>query len=139
MWAGPNAVPSLAREQYRRLSFDPRDARDLLGFAGLWRLARRYTRTGLAELVRDVSARAALREMRRYIPALQRRHIRFGPSGIRAQVLSRDGALVDDFVLEEEDGILHVVNAPSPAATASLAIADRLAAAVTGAAGQRPR
>jgi L-2-hydroxyglutarate oxidase len=139
VWAGPNAVPSLAREQYRRLSFDPRDARDLLGFPGLWRLAGRYARTGLAELVRDVSARAALREMRRYIPALQRRHIRLGPSGIRAQVLSRDGALVDDFVLEEEDGILHVVNAPSPAATASLAIADRLAAAVTGASGQRRR
>jgi L-2-hydroxyglutarate oxidase LhgO len=139
VWAGPNAVPSLAREQYRRLSFDLRDARELLGFPGLWRLAGRYARTGLAELARDVSARAALREMRRYIPALERRHIRLGPSGIRAQVLSRDGALVDDFVLEEDDAILHVVNAPSPAATASLAIADRLAAAVTGAPGERRR
>jgi (S)-2-hydroxyglutarate dehydrogenase len=131
VWAGPNAVPSLAREQYRRLSFQPRDAVEMIGFRGLWRLGRRHARTGLAEIARDVFPRAALKEMRRYIPALERRHIRLGPSGIRAQVLSRDGALVDDFILERDDNVLHVVNAPSPAATASLAIADRLAAQVT--------
>ena len=133
VWAGPNAVPSLAREQYRRLSFQPRDAKEMLGFGGLWRLAGRHARTGLAEIARDVFPRAALREMQRYIPALERRHIRLGPSGIRAQVLSRDGALVDDFILERDENILHVVNAPSPAATASLAIGERLAAQVAAA------
>jgi L-2-hydroxyglutarate oxidase LhgO len=133
VWAGPNAVPSLAREQYRRLSFNPRDAMEMVGFRGLWRLARKHARTGLTEIVRDVFPRAALREMQRYIPALERRHIRLGPSGIRAQVLARDGALVDDFILERDGNVLHVVNAPSPAATASLAIAERLTRALTDA------
>jgi L-2-hydroxyglutarate oxidase len=127
VWAGPNAVPSLAREGYRRLALNPRDAVDMVGYPGLWRLARRYMRTGLAEIHRDVSSRAALREMRRYIPLLERRHIRMGPSGIRAQVLDAAGTLVDDFVLERDGNVLHVVNAPSPAATASLAIGRRLA------------
>ena len=97
------------------------------GLSGTRRLARRYARTGAAEIVRDVSRSAALRQMRRYIPALERRHVRFGPSGIRAQVLDVSGALVDDFVLERDGHVLHVVNAPSPAATASLAIGQRLA------------
>jgi L-2-hydroxyglutarate oxidase LhgO len=127
VWAGPNAVPALAREGYGRLSLDVRDAADLLAYRGLWRLARRYARTGAAEIVRDVSRSAAVRQMRRYIPALERRHVRFGPSGIRAQVLDVSGALVDDFVLERDGHVLHVVNAPSPAATASLAIGQRLA------------
>jgi L-2-hydroxyglutarate oxidase len=139
VWAGPNAVPSLAREQYRRLSFHPRDAVEMVGFGGLWRLARKHARTGLTEIVRDVFPRAALKEMQRYIPALERRHIRVGPSGIRAQVLARDGALVDDFILERDDNVLHVVNAPSPAATASLAIAERLARALTDAPGPASR
>ena len=88
VWAGPNAVPSLARERYRRLSFQPRDAKEMLGFGGLWRLAGRHAARGWPRSARDVFPRAALREMQRYIPALERRHIRLGPSGIRAQVLS---------------------------------------------------
>jgi L-2-hydroxyglutarate oxidase len=132
VWAGPNAVPSLAREGYRRLALDARDAVDMVAYPGLWRLARRYLRTGLAEIVRDVSLGASLRQMRRYIPALERRHLRVGPCGIRAQVLDADGGLVDDFVLERDGNVLHVVNAPSPAATASLAIGARLAREALG-------
>ena len=127
VWAGPNAVPSLARERYGRLSLDPRDARELLTSPGLWRLARRYWRTGAGEIWRDVVKSAAVKEMRRYLPELEARDVSFGPSGIRAQVLERDGTLVDDFLLERRGNALHVVNAPSPAATACLAIGSRIA------------
>jgi L-2-hydroxyglutarate oxidase LhgO len=127
VWAGPNAVPSLARERYRRLGFDLRDALDLAGSRGLWRLARRYWRTGALELWRDIVKRAAVREMRRYVPEIDPADVAFGPCGIRAQVVGRDGTLVDDFLLEHEGNILHVVNAPSPAATACLAIGARVA------------
>jgi len=127
VWAGPNAVPSLARERYRRLGFDLRDARDLVGSRGLWRLARRYWRTGAVEVWRDVVKRAAVREMRRYVPEIDPADVSFGPCGIRAQVVGSDGTLVDDFLLEREGNVLHVVNAPSPAATACLAIGARVA------------
>lgn len=128
VWAGPNAVPSLAREGYGRLRVDARDALDVVRSPGLWRLARRYWRTGASEIWRDVVKGAAVWEMRRYLPELRNRDVRFGPSGIRAQLLSRDGSLVDDFLLEQEGRVLHVLNAPSPAATASLAIGRRIAA-----------
>lgn len=127
VWAGPNAVPALAREGYGRFSLNARDARDFLGYSGLWRLARKYYRTGAGEIWRDLVKRAAVREMRRYLPELEPRHVSFGPSGIRAQVLARDGTLVDDFLLERDGEVLHVLNAPSPAATASLAIGRRIA------------
>lgn len=135
VWAGPNAVPALAREGYGRLSVDLRDARDLLGYPGFWRLAARYYRTGAGEIWRDVIKSAAVRELQRYLPELEERHVSFGPCGIRAQVLAHDGSLVDDFLMERAGDVLHVLNAPSPAATASLAIgrriADRLDAAAT--------
>ena len=127
VWAGPNAVPALAREGYGRLSLDLRDARDLLGYPGFWRLAARYYRTGAGEIYRDVVKSAAVRELQRYLPELEERHVSFGPSGIRAQVLGRDGSMVDDFLMEREGDVLHVLNAPSPAATASLAIGRRIA------------
>ena len=127
VWAGPNAVPSLAREGYRRLGFARRDARELLASRGLWRLGRRYWRTGATEIWRDVVKRAAVREMRRYLPELEAGDVSFGPCGIRAQVLERDGTLVDDFLMERRGTVLHVVNAPSPAATACLAIGARIA------------
>ncbi|HET7759781.1 MAG TPA: L-2-hydroxyglutarate oxidase, partial [Gaiellaceae bacterium] len=130
VWAGPNAVPSLARERYRRFAFDARDARELAGSRGLWRLARRYWRTGALELWRDIVKRAAVHEMQRYVPDIDPDDVAFGPCGIRAQVVGRDGTLVDDFLLEREGNVLHVVNAPSPAATASLAIGARIADAI---------
>jgi (S)-2-hydroxyglutarate dehydrogenase len=127
VWAGPNAVPAFAREGYGRYSANRRDAWDMLSFPGLWRLARRYALTGATEIWRDTVKKAAVSEMRRYVPDLEARHVEFGPCGVRAQALARDGTLVDDFLLERDDGVLHVLNAPSPGATASLAIGERLA------------
>ena len=125
--AGPNAVPALAREGYRRWSVSGRDLLDSLRFPGLRKLARAYARTGALEIWRDLAKPAFLAEMRRYIPAISAADVTFGPSGIRAQCLSRDGGLVDDFLIEEADGIIHVLNAPSPAATASLVIGRHIA------------
>lgn len=125
--AGPNAVPALAREGYGRLAVNGRDLLDSLRFPGLRKLARAYARTGALEIYRDLVKPAYLAEMRRYIPQVTARDIRFGPSGIRAQCLSRSGALVDDFLIEEGDGVIHVLNAPSPAATASLVIGQHIA------------
>jgi L-2-hydroxyglutarate oxidase len=93
----------------------------------LWQLARRYWRTGAVELWRDVVKRAAAREMRRYVTEIDTADVSFGPCGIRAQVVGSDGTLVDDFLIEHEGNVLHVVNAPSPAATACLAIGARVA------------
>jgi L-2-hydroxyglutarate oxidase len=125
--AGPNAVPALAREGYGRLSVNGRDLLDSLRFPGLRKLARSYAGTGALEIWRDLVKPAYLAEMRRYIPPIRSRDITFGPSGIRAQCLSRSGALVDDFLIEEGDGIIHVLNAPSPAATASIVIGRHIA------------
>ena len=88
---------------------------------------REYARTGAAEVWRDYVKWAFVRELRRYVPRVRARDLRFGPSGIRAQCMSSDGKLVEDFLLEEADGVLHVLNAPSPGATASLAIGRMLA------------
>ncbi|HEY8044456.1 MAG TPA: L-2-hydroxyglutarate oxidase [Streptosporangiaceae bacterium] len=125
--AGPNAVPALAREGYGRLSVSGRDTVDSLRFPGLRHLARRYAGTGALEIWRDLVKPAYVAEMRRYIPAVTASDVTFGPSGIRAQCLSRSGDLVDDFLIEEGDGVIHVLNAPSPAATASLVIGKHIA------------
>jgi L-2-hydroxyglutarate oxidase LhgO len=130
--AGPNAVPALAREGYGRLSVSGRDLADSLRFPGLRHLARRYAGTGALEIWRDLVKPAYVAEMRRYIPAVAASDVTFGPSGIRAQCLSRSGALVDDFLIEEGDGVIHVLNAPSPAATASLVIGKHIAARAAG-------
>ncbi len=127
VWAGPNAVPSFAREGYRRTDVSPRDVAASLTWPGLWRMALPYVRTGLAEMWRDVSKAAFLRALQRYVPELRTEDLQFGPSGVRAQSLRIDGRLVDDFSLGEGDAIIHVRNAPSPAATASLAIGRMLA------------
>jgi (S)-2-hydroxyglutarate dehydrogenase len=119
---GPNAVPSLARERYSRFGVSPRDARDTLTWPGLFRLARRYAKTGALEVWRDVSKRAAVADMRRYVPELQAADVVRAGCGIRAQVMTRAGELVDDFLVEEGPSSLHVLNAPSPAATSCLAI-----------------
>jgi L-2-hydroxyglutarate oxidase LhgO len=127
VWAGPNAVPALAREGYSRWRMNMRDLFGTVAFPGFRRLARRYARTGAKEIWRDLVKRAFVAEMRRYVPAIGSKDVTFGPSGIRAQCMSADGALVDDFLLDESDGAIHVLNAPSPGATASLAIGRTLA------------
>jgi L-2-hydroxyglutarate oxidase len=130
--AGPNAVPALAREGYGRLSVNGRDLLDSLRFPGLRKLARTYARTGALEIWRDLVKPAYLTQMRRYIPGIKSADLTFGPSGIRAQCLRRSGALVDDFLIEEGDAIIHVLNAPSPAATASIVIGRHIAARAIG-------
>lgn len=127
VWAGPNAVLALAREGYLRRDVDWADTREVLGYSGFRRLARKYWRTGAGEVWRDLVKRAFVKELRRYVPEVQPDQLTFGPSGVRAQALAPDGAMVDDFHLQEGPGSLNVLNAPSPAATASLAIAELLA------------
>lgn len=128
VWAGPNAVLAFRRDGYRRRDVSVRDLAETLAFPGFLRLAGRFWRTGAAEMWRDASRAAFTRELQRYVPELRPDQLRFGPSGVRAQALARDGSLVDDFDLGRGDRVLHVRNAPSPAATSSLAIGGRLAA-----------
>ena len=132
VWAGPNAVLAYAREGYRRRDVDPREIAGILGDRGFLRLAGRYWRTGAEELVRDLSLRLFLRALRRYTPGLELADLAWGPSGIRAQAVRRNGTLVEDFAITGGDRVLHVQNAPSPAATASLAIGRELATMAVG-------
>jgi L-2-hydroxyglutarate oxidase LhgO len=127
VWAGPNAVLALARDGYKRTDVDLREVASIARHAGFRRLAVRFWRMGLAEQWRDLSKRAFANELRRYLPELRNDQLRFGPSGVRAQAIDPDGTLVDDFRLGGSRRIVHVRNAPSPAATAALAIARVLA------------
>ncbi len=122
VWAGPNAVLAFAREGYRRRDVDLRDLASTLGYPGFLRLAARYLRTGLAELWRDWWKPAFVGQLQRYVPQIRAEDLEFGPSGVRAQAVTRQGVLLDDFDIAGRGRVLHVRNAPSPAATASLAI-----------------
>ena len=126
VWIGPNAVLALAREGRRPWSVRLRDTLETLRYPGLWRLAARNARVAIGELWRDLSLAATIREVRRYIPAITVNDVARGPWGVRAQAVRRDGTLVDDFSLGGDGRVLHVRNAPSPAATASLAIGAEL-------------
>lgn len=127
VWLGPNAVLAFAREGYTRATINPRDLLDALSYRGFRALAAAYWRTGLAEMYRDFSKSAFLAALQRYLPELTGADLLPGPAGVRAQALSPDGKLVDDFVIHGEGNVLHVRNAPSPAATSSLAIAAVIA------------
>src|SRR4051812_13735178 len=124
---GPSALMVGARDAYRLGRLRPRDLADNLTWPGTWRLARRFWRTGLREFRHAASKRAFIRELRRFVPELELQDVLPGPSGIRAQALDRDGRLVDDFVVHRTGRALHVRNAPSPAATSSLALAKMIA------------
>lgn len=126
--AGPNAVLALRREGYGRLSFSARDALALARYGGFWRMASRYWRTGCGELHRSWSKRAFVRALQKLVPELQASDLLPGGSGVRAQAVARDGSLVDDFRIVEADRMIHVLNAPSPAATASISIGQEIAA-----------
>lgn len=133
VWAGPNAVLAFHRQGYQRSRVSLPDLASAIGHRGFQRMAMRYWRTGLKEMWRDVSKRAFLAEVRRYLPMLESTQMTFGPSGVRAQAVMPSGELVDDFRFSDAPGILHVLNAPSPAATASLAIGRHVAKRVLAA------
>lgn len=125
--AGPNAVLSLKREGYHRTAFDLRDFTDTIMFPGFWRLAARHARMGLAEIHRSMNKRAFVRSLQQLIPEIQEDDLVPSAAGVRAQALRRDGSLVDDFMILSGERTIHVCNAPSPAATASLEIARVIA------------
>jgi L-2-hydroxyglutarate oxidase len=126
VWLGPNAVLALGLEAYRRRDIDLAQALAFIGYAGFRKMAVRYWRIGLAEIARDYSKRMFLGALRQYIPDLRPSDLLPGPSGIRAQAISSDGKMVDDFWFETLPRVLVVRNAPSPAATASLALAREI-------------
>jgi L-2-hydroxyglutarate oxidase len=125
--AGPNAVLAFRREGYSRWDFSPRDMWDLASFPGFWKLAGKYWRTGMTEMVRSFSKRSFYNSLKRLIPELQISDIRPLGSGVRAQAVENNGTLVDDFRFVQAERMIHVLNAPSPAATASLAIGRTIA------------
>ena len=124
---GPSALLVGARDAYRLRRFSVRDTVETLAWPGTARLMRRWWRTGLREIRFASSSRAFVAEAARYVPGLQVDDVLPGPAGIRAQAVSRDGGLVDDFQFSDSPRIVHVRNAPSPGATSSLAIAERIA------------
>lgn len=132
--AGPNAVLALKREGYRWRDVSIRDALETLAYPGFRRLARRHWRMGLMEVWRSIRKPAFVRALQRLVPAVRAEDLEPAGAGVRAQALDPDGTLVDDFRIEERPGEIHVLNAPSPAATASLAIgkliADRVRASL---------
>jgi 2-hydroxyglutarate dehydrogenase len=129
---GPSALLVGARDAYKLTRVRPEDLRATLAWPGSWRMMRRWWRTGLTELHLAASRRAFVAACARYVPAVEARDVLPGPAGIRAQAVGRDGALVDDFVVHEAGGAVHVRNAPSPAATSSLALARLIADRVVG-------
>lgn len=129
---GPNAVLALHREGYGRWDADLRDVWDILRWPGFWRLAAEHWRAGVAELLGFLSKRVYVGRARRYVPAIGPDDVVRHRSGIRAQAVDRAGSLVDDFRIHQEDGIVSVGNAPSPAATSSLAIAQHVADLLEG-------
>ena len=121
---GPNAILALDREGYRRTNINPADVTDFLRWPGFWKLAQAHWRTGVKELKGSLSVKAYMAGASRYVPEIGADDVARWKSGIRAQAVDRNGSLVDDFRISDQDGIVSLRNAPSPAATSSLAIAE---------------
>jgi (S)-2-hydroxyglutarate dehydrogenase len=126
--AGPNAVFAFAREGYLKSDINIRDTGRTLLFKGFWAMAGKYWQTGFGELHRSLSKAAFVRALQKLLPEITENDLIPGGSGVRAQAVSARGALVDDFVIRQSRNAIHVLNAPSPGATASLAIGDSIAA-----------
>jgi L-2-hydroxyglutarate oxidase len=119
---GPNAVLAFAREGYRKTDVNFRDLAETLSYGGFLRLAAKYWRTGAGEMWRSLSKRAFVRALARLMPAIREEYLVPGRTGVRAQAVSPDGAIIDDFLIEASGRVVNVLNAPSPAATSSLNI-----------------
>jgi L-2-hydroxyglutarate oxidase LhgO len=124
--AGPNAVLALAREGYRHTDFSLRDMIETITYPGFWRFLQRYPSMCWEEFKRSLSKALFCRSLQRLVPDIQIGDLTQGGAGVRAQALSPSGELVQDFYFVNQTRALHVLNAPSPAATASLAIADEI-------------
>jgi (S)-2-hydroxyglutarate dehydrogenase len=130
--AGPNAVLALRREGYRHSDISVRDLAGAVSFPGFWRMASKHWRSGFDEFRRSLSKRAFTHALQRLVPSVQQRDLVPGKSGVRAQAVQRDGTLVDDFSFVRSDRMLHVLNVPSPAATASLMIGKAIVQMAAG-------
>ncbi|HYZ17361.1 MAG TPA: hypothetical protein VE591_13210, partial [Candidatus Acidoferrum sp.] len=120
-------VPAFAREGYSFFKIDPKQLWDMGTYPGVYKLLAKYWKVEAGEVYRDLVRKAYVEALQRYIPELQVEDTLPGPSGVRAQSMTVDGGLVDDFVFEGSEGVVHVRNAPSPAATSSLAIGKYIA------------
>lgn len=124
---GPNAVLAMAREGYTWRNWNLRDLGETLGHTGFRKIAMRYMGTGIGEIGRSLWKPLFVRALQKLIPEIQGKHLRKAPAGVRAQAISADGKLVDDFLFVDQPSAIHVCNAPSPAATASLRIGQTIA------------
>jgi L-2-hydroxyglutarate oxidase len=124
--AGPNAVFAYAREGYRHTDINPGDLWRTVSFKGFWAMTGKYWRTGFGELYRSLSKKAFVRALQKLLPEIRESDLVPGGAGVRAQAVSASGALVDDFVIKQNKNAIHVLNAPSPGATASLAIGRQI-------------
>ena len=128
--AGPNAVFSFKREGYSRISFNFKDTVSAFTWLGFLKVAKKYWRTGMGEFYRSFSKKAFVKALQKLIPQISESDLTQGGAGVRAQACDKTGGLIDDFYLIEKENIIHVLNAPSPAATASLAIGEYIASRV---------
>jgi L-2-hydroxyglutarate oxidase len=126
--AGPNAVLAFKREGYRKSDISIPDIATFGTYIGFWRMAFKYWKMSISETYRSYSKKAFVKALQRLIPELQMQDVHPAGSGVRAQALSPDGKLLDDFSIIEKTNQIHVLNAPSPAATASLSIGETIAA-----------
>tara|TARA_B100000401_G_C52365043_1_gene512175 strand:+ start:79 stop:501 length:423 start_codon:yes stop_codon:yes gene_type:complete len=124
---GPNAVFTFKREGYRKLDFSIKDTIDALTYSGTWRLFIKHWRFGMNEYVKAASKRVFLNQLKKLIPSLKMDEIESGRSGVRAMALGIDGEVIDDFKIIYNNKNIHVLNAPSPAATACLSIGEKIA------------
>lgn len=124
--AGPNAVAAFKREGYSKFSFSLRDFIETTGYGGFWKMSAKYWRTGLGEYYRSYFKPAFVKALQELIPEIESKHLVPGEAGVRAQALEPDGKLVDDFRCKETGNMVHVLNSPSPAATAAISIGKRI-------------
>jgi L-2-hydroxyglutarate oxidase len=125
--AGPNAVLALKREGYKKTDFSFIDFSQMIFYSGFWKMAAKYYKMGFEEFYRSYNKKAFVSALQKLIPEIQVNDIETGGAGVRAQALTPDGKLVDDFRIIETERMIHVLNAPSPAATASISIGRRIA------------
>lgn len=125
--AGPNAVLAFSREGYKKTDISFLETANMALSSGFWKMARRYLKTGIGEFYRSLSKSAFSKELKRLLPQIESDDLTPGGAGVRAQALDSEGNLIDDFKIDEAENMIHVLNAPSPAATASLAIGEYIA------------